>query len=156
MASNKEIKSYRVDQKERTVKVYVSSLNETEQSQVEFYGKMGYKIIALDKEKPKSRAKTSISKNDMRKYLKGKIDNNIYNNLLTHLKSEENFFETKSWLKEELQKNAKRNNKKYVPFNTIIAIEKENEKIEIESNVKDYESKNRITKDSKEETTEEE
>lgn len=155
MASKQEIKSFRVDQNKRQVVVYVNSLDETEEKRVNFYRDSGYKIVALDKNKPKTRAKTSITKDDLKKYLKGEIDDKIYNKMIERLKTNENFLVIKSWLKEELQKDAKRKAKKYVPFNTIVRVARENEQIEINKNAKDYEYKNKKKDTDKEEENEE-
>lgn len=145
MASKKQIKEYKVDQKERTVKAYTQSLSERQREEIKLYNDMGYKIIMLDKEKPSTRAKTSITKEDMKTYLKGKIDNKIYNNLLEHFANkDENFLQTKAWLKDQLEANAKKNNDNYVSFNTIIAVEKENAKIRANINAKEYKEKNTL------------
>lgn len=152
----KEIKAIRVNQKTREVIVYAKSIdNEQQEKEIKMYNDMGYKVVMLDKEKPTTRAKTSISKKDMEMYLKGKIDNKIYNDLLEHLKSKENFLKTKSWLKEELKKNAKKTGKKYIPFNTIIAVEKANDKITTGVNAREYEEQNKLAETIEQEETSE-
>lgn len=143
----KEIEEYRVDEKTRTVKAYVKTLSESAEKTLELYKKMGYKVIMLNKEKPKSRATQRVGKEEMKKYLKGKIDNEIYKKLVEKLDKKEKFFEVRAWLKEELQQYAKRTNKKYIPANTIIQVEMENEKITTEANVAQYIKDNKILGD---------
>ena len=66
----KEIKAIRVNQKTREVIVYAKSIdNEQQEKEIKMYNDMGYKVVMLDKEKPTTRAKTSISKKDMEMYL---------------------------------------------------------------------------------------
>lgn len=143
----KEIEEYRVDEKTRTVKAYVKTLSESAERTLELYKKMGYKVIMLNKEKPKSRATQRIGKEEMKKYLKGKIDNEIYKKLVEKLDKNEKFFEVRSWLKEELQQYARRTNKKYVPANTIIQVAIENEEIITKANTKEYIKNNRLIED---------
>ena len=95
---------------------------------------MGYKIILLDREKPKARASQRIGKEEMKKYLKNNIDSKIYNQLVKKLDSKERFCDIRHWLKEQLQEQANKSNSKYVPANTIIQVAMKNEEITSQAN----------------------
>lgn len=152
--AEKVIKSYKVKQETREVIAYSKSLTEKDKEEIKEYSEVGYKVIRLDREKPAKR-NNGISKEDLRIYLKDKIDNKTYKELLEHLKSNENFLKTKSWLKKELQNNARNSkDKKYIPFNVIVATEKENEKITSKANAEEYIKNNKLTTDNEEETSE--
>lgn len=147
MGRRKEIKAYKVKQDTREVIAYTKSLTSKDKEEIKTYNDNGYKIIMLDREKPSSKANQRIGKEEMKTYLKGKIDNKIYNDLLQHLKSNENFFTTRKWLKQELMKYAKKNNKKFIPANTIIQIEMQNEATITRANIQEYKDQNLIVAD---------
>lgn len=153
--AEKVIKSYKVNQETREVIAYSKSLTEKDKEEIKEYNDIGYKIIRLDREKPAKR-NNGISKEDLKVYLKDKIDNKIYKELLEHLKSNENFLKTKAWLKRELLNNARNSkDKKYIPFNVIIATEKANEKISARVNAEQYIQDNKLTTTNNEEETSE-
>lgn len=156
MGKRKEIQEYKVFEDIRTVKVYAKTLSEKAESKIKMYRDMGYKIILLDREKPKARTSQRIGKEEMRKYLKDNIDNKIYNQLIKKLDSKERFCDIRHWLKEQLQEQANKSKTKYVPANTIIQVAMKNEEITSQANAIEYKKNNIIipTVD-QEETTEE-
>lgn len=141
----KEIQEYKVFEETRTVKVYARTLSEKAESKIKMYRDMGYKIVLLDREKPKARNSQRIGKNEMRKYLKDNIDTKIYNQLVKKLDSREMFCDIRHWLKEELQDFAKKNKTKYVPANTIIQVAIANEQITSQANAIEYKKNNIVT-----------
>ena len=156
MGKRKEIQEYKVFEDTRTVKVYAKTLSEKAESKIKMYRDMGYKIILLDREKPKARASQRIGKKEMRKYLKNNIDTKIYNQLVKKLDSNEKFCDIRHWLKEQLQEQATKSNSKYVPANTIIQVAMKNEETTSQINAKEYIDNNIIVPkvDQEEETTE--
>lgn len=148
------IKDFKVDQKAREVIVYSKGISDQQFNEVKKFKEMGYKITMLEREKP-SKRNNGISKEDLKIYLKDNIEPKIYKELMEHLNSNENFLKTKSWLKKELQDNARNNkNKKYIPFNVIIETEKEKEKAISKVNVEEYKKANKVITDNTEETNE--
>ena len=141
----KEIKEYKVDEKTRTVFVYARTLSELAEKKIKMYKEMDYKIVLLDREKPKTRTSQRIGKEQMRRYLKGNINDKIYNQLIKKLDSKERFCDIRHWLKEQLLDYAKNNNKKYVPANTIIQVAMANEKITSKENAIEYKKNNSIS-----------
>lgn len=140
----KEIKEYKVDEKTRTVFVYARTLSELAEKKIKMYKEMDYKIVLLDREKPKTRTSQRIGKEQMRKYLKGNIDDKMYNQLVKKLNSTERFCDIRHWLKEQLQDYANKNKTKYVPANTIIQVAMANEKITSKENAIEYKKNNSI------------
>lgn len=133
-----EINDFKVNQKSREVIVYSKGISEQKFNEVKRFKEMGYKITMLEREKPAKR-NNGISKEDLKIYLKDNIDPKIYKEMIEHLESNENFLKTKSWLKKELQENARNSkNKKYIPFNIIIQAEKEKEKAEEKANIEEF------------------
>ena len=156
MGKRKEIQEYKVFEDIRTVKVYAKTLSEKAESKIKMYRDMGYKIILLDREKPKARTSQRIGKEEMRKYLKDNIDSKIYNQLIKKLDSKERFCDIRHWLKEQLQEQANKSKKKYVPANTIIQVAMANEQITSQANAIEYKKNNIIVPTvDQEETTEE-
>lgn len=156
MGKRKEIQEYKVFEDTRTVKVYARTLSEKAESKIKMYRDMGYKIVLLDREKPKARDSQRIGKNEMRRYLKDNIDTKIYNQLVKKLDTKERFCDIRHWLKEQLLDYAKKNNQKYVPANTIIQVAMANEQITSQANAIEYKKNNIIvTTTEQEEETEE-
>lgn len=150
------IKDFKVDQKAREVIVYSKGISDQQFNEVKRFKEMGYKITMLEREKPAKR-NNGISKEDLKIYLKDNIEPKIYKELLEHLDSKENFLKTKSWLKKELQENARNNknkDKKYIPFNVIIETEKEKEKETSKADIKEYKKANKVIINNAEETNE--
>lgn len=156
MGKRKEIQEYKVFEDIRTVKVYAKTLSEKAESKIKMYRDMGYKIILLDREKPKARTSQRIGKEEMRKYLKDNIDSKIYNQLIKKLDSKERFCDIRHWLKEQLQEQANKSKKKYVPANTIIQVAMANEQITSQANAIEYKKNNIIVPTVDQEETREE
>ena len=151
----KEIKEYKVDEKTRTVFVYAKTLSELAEKKIKMYKEMDYKIILLDREKPKTRTSQRIGKNEMRRYLKGKINDKTYNELIKKLDSKERFCDIRHWLKEQLQDDANKNKTKYVPANTIIQVAIANETTTAQINAQEYKKDNLIVSTASQEDTKE-
>ena len=156
MGKRKEIQEYKVFEDIRTVKVYAKTLSEKTESKIKMYRDMGYKIILLDREKPKARTSQRIGKEEMRKYLKDNIDSKIYNQLMKKLDSKERFCDIRHWLKEQLQEQANKSKTKYVPANTIIQVAMTNEQITSQANAIEYKKNNIIVSTVDQEETREE
>lgn len=156
MGKRKEIQEFRVEESTRTVKVYTKTLTDKAKNDVKFYEEMGYKIVLLDREKPKARTSQRIGKKEMKRYLKDNIDSKIYNQLVKKLETKERFCDIRHWLKEQLLDNANKNKTKYVPANTIIQVAMTNEQITSQENAIEYKKKNIIvpTADQEEEPEE--
>lgn len=152
----KEIQEFKIEESTRTVKVYNKNLTDKAKNDIRFCEEMGYKVVLLEREKPKVRISQRIGKNEMRKYLKDNIDTKIYNQLVKKLDSREMFCDIRHWLKEELQKKAKKDNKDYVPANTIIQVAMKNEEITAKINAKNYKNDNIIKEPSNNEEEKEE
>lgn len=135
----------RVNQKTKQVVGYGKSMEKEDFERLETYKTLGYKVTLLEKEIPSSR-RNGISKNDMIIYLKDKIDNKIYNELVTKFDSKESFFAVRSWLKNELMKKAAEKKEDYIPFQTIVEVAKANQEIEIAANIEQYKKKNNASK----------
>lgn len=157
MGKRKEIQEYKVFEDTRTVKVYNRTLSDKADKEIKRYKEMDYKIVLLDREKPKARPSQRIGKREMKRYLKGNIDKDVYNKLVKKLDSKEKFCDVRHWLKEQLIDVANRTNKKYVPANTIIQVAMENEEITSQANAIEYKKNNIIipTVDQEEEAQEE-
>jgi len=156
MRKRKEIQEFKIEESTRTVKVYNKTLTDKAKNDIKFCEEMGYKIVLLDREKPKARASQRIGKNEMRKYLKDNIDTKIYNQLVKKLDTREKFCDIRHWLKEQLQEQANKSKTKYVPANTIIQVAMANEKITSQVNAIEYRNNNIIVPTlDQEETTEE-
>lgn len=157
MGKRKEIQEYKVFEDTRTVKVYARTLSEKAENKIKMHKDVGYKIILLDREKPKARASQRIGKDEMKRYLKNNIDTKIYNQLLKKLENKERFCDIRHWLKEQLQEHAEKTKTNYVPANTIIQVAMANEKITSEANAIEYKKKNIVVpKADQEEEIEEE
>ena len=156
MGKRKEIQEYKGFEDIRTVKVYAKTLSEKTESKIKMYRDMGYKIILLDREKPKARTSQRIGKEEMRKYLKDNIDSKIYNQLMKKLDSKERFCDIRHWLKEQLQEQANKSKTKYVPANTIIQVAMTNEQITSQANAIEYKKNNIIVSTVDQEETREE
>lgn len=142
----------RVNQKTKTVTGYGKSMETEDFERIEVYKNLGYKVSLLEKETPKAR-RNGINKDDMKIYLKGKIDEKIYNELVKKLESKkEKFFDIRSWLKGQLMAKAAEKKEKYIPFSTIIKVAKANAAKETAANIEEYENKNGFVKEEKEET----
>lgn len=144
MGKRKEIQEYKVFEDTRTVKVYARTLSEKAENKIKMHKDMGYKIILLDREKPKARTSQRIGKEEMKKYLKDNIDTKIYNQLVKKLDSKERFCDIRHWLKEQLQEQANKSKTKYVPANTIIQVAMTNEQITSQANAIEYKKNNII------------
>ena len=144
MGKRKEIQEYKVFEDTRTVKVYARTLSEKAENKIKMYKDMGYKIVLLDREKPKARASQRIGKEEMKKYLKNNIDSKIYNQLVKKLDSKERFCDIRHWLKEQLQEQANKSKTIYVPANTIIQVAMKNEEITSQANAIKYKKDNII------------
>lgn len=151
----KEIKEYKVDEKTRTVFVYAKTLSELAEKKIKMYKEMDYKIVLLDREKPKTRTSQRIGKNEMRRYLKGNINDKIYNQLIKKLDSKERFCDIRHWLKEQLLDYAKNNKTDYVPANTIIQVAMANENTTAKENAIEYKKNNIISPTANQEEKEE-
>ena len=144
MGKRKEIQEYKVFEDTRTVKVYARTLSEKAENKIKMYKDMGYKIVLLDREKPKARTSQRIGKEQMKKYLKDNIDNKIYNQLVKKLDTKERFCDVRHWLKEQLQEQANKSKTIYVPANTIIQVAMKNEEITSQANAIKYKKDNII------------
>lgn len=140
----KEIQEFKIEESTRTVKVYNKTLTDKAKNDIKFCEEMGYKIVLLDREKPKARTSQRIGKDEMKKYLKDNIDNKIYNQLVKKLDTKERFCDIRHWLKEQLQEQANKSKTKYVPANTIIQVAIANEEITSQENAKEYKKNNLI------------
>lgn len=155
MGKRKEIQEYKVFEDTRTVKVYNKTLTDKADKEIKRYKEMDYKIVLLNREKPKARASQRIGKEQMRRYLKGNIDDKIYNQLVKKLNSRERFCDIRHWLKEQLLDHAKNKNEKYVPANTIIQVAMANETTTAQINSQEYKNDNLIVATTNQEETEE-
>lgn len=144
MGKRKEIQEYKVFEDTRTVKVYGKTLTDKAEKEVKRYKEMEYKIVLLNREKPKARTSQRIGKEQMKKYLKDNIDNKIYNQLVKKLDTKERFCDIRHWLKEQLQEQANKSKTKYVPANTIIQVAMKNEEITSQANAIEYKKNNII------------
>lgn len=140
----KEIQEFKIEESTRTVKVYNKKLTDKAKNDIKFCEEMGYKIVLLDREKPKARTSQRIGKDEMKKYLKDNIDTKIYNQLVKKLDSREKFCDIRHWLKEQLQEQANKSKTKYVPANTIIQVAMTNEEITSQANAIEYKKNNLI------------
>lgn len=140
----KEIQEFKIEESTRTVKVYNKKLTDKAKNDIKFCEEMGYKIVLLDREKPKARTSQRIGKDEMKKYLKDNIDTKIYNQLVKKLDSREKFCDIRHWLKEQLQEQANKSKTKYVPANTIIQVAMANEEITSQANAIEYKKNNLI------------
>lgn len=156
MAKRKEIQEYKVFEDTRTVKVYNKTLTDKADKEIKRYKEMDYKIVLLNREKPKARTNQRIGKEQMRRYLKGNIDDKIYNQLVKKLNSRERFCDIRHWLKEQLLDNAKKKNEDYVPANTIIQVAMINETTTAQINSQEYKNNNLIVATTKQEEETEE
>lgn len=156
MRKRKEIQEFKIEESTRTVKVYSKTLTDKAKNDIKFCEEMGYKIVLLDREKPKARTSQRIGKEEMRKYLKDNIDTKIYNQLVKKLDSREKFCDIRHWLKEQLQEQANKSKTKYIPANTIIQVAMANEKITSQANAIEFKKKNIIVPTVDQEETAEE
>lgn len=106
--------NFTVNQKKKVVTVYSQSIDDLEYKQVRRYKDLGYDIIMLEKKK-RNRVNKNV-KNDMIKYLKGNINNSLYNELIDRIDKKQKFLIVKWWLTKALQEIAEKENK---PFETI-------------------------------------
>lgn len=155
MAKRKEIQEYKVFEDTRTVKVYNKTLTDKADKEIKRYKEMDYKIVLLNREKPSARTSQRIGKEQMRRYLKGNIDDKIYNQLVKKLNSRERFCDIRHWLKEQLLDYAKNKNEKYVPANTIIQVAMINETTTVQINAQEYKNNNLIVATASQEDTKE-
>lgn len=151
----KEIQEYKVFEDIRTVKVYDKNLSDKADREIMRYRDVGYKIVMLHREKPKARTSQRIGKEQMKRYLKGNIDDKIYNQLVKKLNSRERFCDIRHWLKEQLLDYAKNKNEKYVPANTIIQVAMINEATTAQINSQEYKNDNLIVATASQEDTKE-
>lgn len=156
LRKRKEIQEFKIEESTRTVKVYNKTLTDKAKDDIKFCEEMGYKIVLLNREKPKPRASQRIGKKEMKRYLKDNIDKDIYNKLVKKLDNNERFCDIRRWLKEQLIDVAKRTNKKYVPANTIIQVAMANEEITGQINANKYIKDNKLVAPKEEEETTEE
>lgn len=119
---------FRVNSKERTVKVYRLSMAENDYKIIDRYKSMGYDIEMLEKKEPQK--KSSASKEDLLKYLdNGNIPTAIYSEMKERIQKKQNFLRVKSWLITELKDYAEEKGKEYIPLNDIIQNAKEKENL---------------------------
>lgn len=157
MRKRKEIQEFKVFEDTRTVKVYNKTVSDKADKEISRYRDVGYKIVLLNREKPKARPSQRIGTKEMKRYLKGNIDKDVYNKLVNKIDKKEKFCYIRQWLKEQLIDVAKRTNKKYIPANAIIQVAMANEEITGQINAKQYINDNKlIPPNEEEETTEEE
>jgi len=119
---------FRVNSKERTVKVYRLSMAENDYKIIDRYKSMGYDIEMLEKKEPQKKA--SANKDDLLNYLNnGNIPTAIYSEMKERIQKKQNFLRVKSWLITELKDYAEENGKEYIPLNDIIQNAKEKENL---------------------------
>lgn len=119
---------FRVNSKERTVKVYRLSMAENDYKIIDRYKSMGYDIEMLEKKEPQK--KSSANKKDLLNYLNnGNIPTAIYSEMKERIQKKQNFLRVKSWLITELKDYAEENGKEYIPLNYIIQNAKEKENL---------------------------
>ena len=119
---------FRVNSKERTVKVFRLSMAENDYKIVDRYKSMGYDIEMLEKKEPQK--KSSANKEDLLNYLNnGNIPTAIYSEMKERIQKKQNFLRVKSWLITELKDYAEENGKEYIPLNDIIQNAKEKENL---------------------------
>lgn len=119
---------FRVNSKERTVKVFRLSMAENDYKIIDRYKSMGYDIEMLEKKEPQK--KSSASKEDLLNYLNnGNIPTAIYSEMKERIQKKQNFLRVKSWLITELKDYAEENGKEYIPLNDIIQNAKEKENL---------------------------
>ena len=87
-----------------------------------------------------------IKKDDLKIYLKGNIDDKIYNEMCDRIDNNENLLKIRAWLKKELQKV----NKKYVPVSVLVNVAKANEQKQLKANIEEYKEQKKINNDNKE------
>ena len=105
---------FRVNSKERTVKVYRLSMAENDYKIIDRYKSMGYDIEMLEKKEPQK--KSSANKEDLLNYLNnGNIPTAIYSEMKERIQKKQNFLRVKSWLITELKDYAEENGKEYIP-----------------------------------------
>ena len=119
---------FRVNSKERTVKVFRLSMAENDYKIIDRYKSMGYDIEMLEKKEPQK--KSSANKKDLLNYLNnGNIPTAIYSEMKERIQKKQNFLRVKSWLITELKDYAEENGKEYIPLNDIIQNAKEKENL---------------------------
>lgn len=119
---------FRVNSKERTVKVFRLSMAENDYKIIDRYKSMGYDIEMLEKKEPQK--KSSANKEDLLNYLNnGNIPTAIYSEMKERIQKKQNFLRVKSWLITELKDYAEENGKEYIPLNDIIQNAKEKENL---------------------------
>ena len=110
--------NFRVSQKNKEIIVYRKSITADEYLIVDRYKDAGYKVTMLEKTTP--RRKSGITREDLKTYLKGKINDDIYKEMLVHITNKENFLTLKSWLKKALKDYATKTKTDYMDFETYI------------------------------------
>lgn len=125
--------NFRVSQKNKEITVYRKSITEDEYLIVDRYKDAGYKIKMLERTAP--RRKSGITRDDLKTYLNGVINENIYKEMLVHINNKENFLSLKSWLKKALKDDATNNKAEYMDFETYI---KQRKKIDEEKDKEEY------------------
>lgn len=112
------MENFRVNQKTKVVTVYSKSIDKFEFEKVERYKKLGYEITMLEKKTPVRKNKGV--KEDMEKYLKGNIDNDLYAEFIDRVEKKQNFLKLKWWLIKELKERANKQGKEFEPIEDII------------------------------------
>lgn len=110
--------SFKVNEKGKTVIAYRLSLSETDYKTLERYKALGYDVSLLDRQAPQKR--TGIKAEQLVKYLKGVIPDNIYNEYIERNNKKQNFLKTKSWLITTLKEEAERTKKEFIPLEQLI------------------------------------
>lgn len=112
-----ETPKIRVNEKNRVVRAYKEDMeDDVIFNKIEKYKKLGYKPIITDRPK-KNRHHL---KDDMITYLKGHIDDDLYNTFIDRLDKKHKFLIVRWWLEKELKDRAEKNNKSYEPIIDII------------------------------------
>ena len=119
-------KGFNIKQKTREVIVFRKSIDDEEFKTVKEYEAVGYKIKMYDKKKP-VRKERKI-KDDMLKYLKDKIDSDLYEELQKNIDKKLNYLKLKWWLENELKTRAENQGKtEYDTIEDLINIAKSEE-----------------------------
>lgn len=101
---------FEVNEEERTVVAYKGDLkSEKDFRDVEKYNRVGYTVTLLPT-RPKKNHKHI--RNDMITYLKGNIDEELYNEFIDRIEKKEKFLVTKWWLEKAFKEKQEDDNKK--------------------------------------------
>lgn len=126
----------KVNQEKRIIEVDIAVADFTI---VEHYQKAGYTSILHDKA---TRGK-GVNKKDLKTYLKGRINEDIYNEMCNKIDAKMNFLKLKGWLKEALMKDAEERKKKdktatYIPIDVIVKVAKKQVKEQTNKDIEAY------------------